>query len=176
MVKSSKNIVICSAFGAIQVILMLCAKYLEFATLSFYVLCALALMMPLKQKLYKESILTYCAVSILSFLLVGIPECFVYLFICGGFTLLSVLFYDKKIPLIISIPVKIVIANLILLFFYFLFSSFIAIDLTNINLHIGEIKLYHYAILATAIALIYDFFMIYLYKHLQNWSDKIFNR
>lgn len=174
MVNSSKKLAICAVFGAIQIIFLLCAKYLEVATLSFYALCAITLMLPLSQKMYKEGILTYIAVSILSFFTVGIPECFVYLFICGGFTLISVLFYEKRIKLYLSIPVKIIFANLILTFFFFLFPTFIAIDFTKFNLSFGEIGFIHYAIIATIIALLYDLFMIYVYKRLDFISGRIF--
>lgn len=176
MVKSSKNVAICAAFGAIQIIALLCAKYVEVATISFYAICAITLTLPLSQKMYKESALTYIAVSVLSFFLVGIPEAFVYLFVCGGFTLLSVFLYEKKVKLFISTPIKIIVANLILVFFFFLFRAFISIDLSKFNFQKGEITFVHYAIITTAIALLYDFFIIFVYKRLPQFTDRIFKR
>ena len=161
-------------FGALQIVFLLCAKYLEVVTLSFYVLTSFALMMPFIKGLYKEGVLTYVAVSILSVFLVGVPECFVYIAISGGYTLLFVLFRTKKVKIYFSLPVKIVFANLVLLFFYFVFNSFVNIDLSKLNIGLNSLEYYHYAIIATVFVVIYDFLLSFCYRYLEFLSNKYF--
>ena len=172
MNNSSKNITFCAIFGALQIVFLLCAKYLEVITLSFYVLTSFALLMPFTKGMVKEGILTYIAVSILSCLLVGIPECFIYIAISGGYTLLFVLFRAKNIKPYFAFPVKIIYAILVLIFFYFVFNSFINIDLSKINIGLKSVEFYHYAILATIIVVLYDLFLSFCYKYLVFLSDK----
>ncbi len=174
MVKSSRNISICAIFGALQIIFLLCAKYLEIITISFYALTSLALMIPFTQKMYKEGMLTYVAVSILSVFLVGIPECLVYVTISGGFTLIFILLKEKKIKPFVSIPIEIIFANLVLLLFYSFFNSFIAIDLSKLNFGIEKIEFYHYAIITTILAILLDCFLRFAYKYLKMYADRLF--
>lgn len=176
MVKSSKNITFCALFGALQIVFLLCAKYLEVITVTFYVLTSLALMMPFTQKMYKEGVLTYVAISILSVFLVGIPECFIYIFISGGYTLLFVLLRTKNVKIYFSLPIKIIFANLVLIFFYFLFSSFIHLDLSKLNAGLNNIEFYHYAILVTILVILYDFVISFCYRYLDFFAKRYFKQ
>lgn len=172
MRKSAYNIAVCAIFGALQLIFIVCAKYVEILTLSFYVLASCALIMPLTKKMYKESILTFVAVSILSSILGLIPECFVYILISGAYTLISVIAWDKKVKPIFSYPIKIIWTNLSFLVFYFFFREFITIDLSQWGIEI--ISFWIYPIVVTIITVVYDFLLRYLYLSLTKFSDRIF--
>ena len=176
MIKSSKNITFCAIFGALQIIFLLCAKYLEVITVSFYVLTSLALMMPFTQKMYKEGVLTYVAVSILSILLIGFPECFVYIFISGGYTLLFVLLRTKNVKIYFSLPIKIIFANLVLVFFYFVFNSFIYVDLSKFNIGLNNIEYYHYVIVVSILAVLYDLVISFCYRYLDFFAKRYFKQ
>lgn len=154
---------------------MLCAKHLEFMTLSFYVLTAFALMIPLSHRLFKEGILTYISVSILSVFLVGFPESVVYITICGGYTLLAVFLREKNCNFYLSILFKILFTNAVLVLFYFVFRSFIQVDLSKLNISIGEVKIYHYVIVVTIVTVLYDLFLSYAYKYLNKLTERFFN-
>ena len=172
MRKSAYNIAVCAVFGALQLIFIVCAKYVEILTLSFYVLSACALIIPLTKKMYKESVLAYVAVSLLSFFIGLVPECFVYILICGAYTLISVLTWEKKVTPFISYPIKIVWTNLSFLVFYFFFKEFVTLDLTKFG--IEEIAFWVYPVAITVITVIYDFLLKYLYLSLAKLSERIF--
>lgn len=172
MQKSAYNIAVCAIFGALQLIFIVCAKYVEILTLSFYVLASCALIMPLTKKMYKESILTFVAVSILSSILGLIPECLVYILISGAYTLISVIAWDKKVKPIFSYPIKIIWTNLSFLVFYFFFREFITIDLSQWG--IETISFWIYPIVVTIITVVYDFLLRYLYLSLTKFSDRFF--
>lgn len=172
MKNSAHNIAVCAVFGALQLIFLVCAKYIGFITLSFYVLASCALMMPLTVKMYKEGILTYIAVSILSFFLVGIPDCLVYIAFIGAYTIFSVYSYDKKLPHVIALPIKIVWANVVFYIFYAVFTSFIKIDLSQFGItHINYTIL---VVIVSLVAIVYDLFLAYMYRYLCTLSDRIF--
>ena len=172
MRKSAYNIAVCAVFGALQLIFIVCAKYVEILTLSFYVLAACALIMPLTKKMYKESILAFIAVSILSFFVGLVPECLVYALICGAYTLISVLLWEKKVTLFLSYPIKIVWTNLSFLVFYFFFREFVTVDLSQWG--IETVAFWIYPIAVTVITVVYDFLLRYLYLSLGKISDRIF--
>ena len=172
MRNSAYNIAVCAMFGALQLIFLVCAKYVEILTLSFYALSVCALIMPLTKKMYKESILTYFAVSILSFFLSLIPECFVYILLCGAYTLLVVLFKEKKVTPFVAIPVKVIWVNISFFVFYIFFREFITLDLSKFG--INEVPLWAYLVAVSIIAVIYDFLIKYLFTGLERLSDRIF--
>ncbi len=172
MRNSAHNIAICAVFGALQLIFLVCAKYIGMITLSFYVLASCALIMPLTVKMYKEATLTYVAVSILSFFLIGIPDCLVYITFIGAYTIFCVFTYDKRISYLISAPIKIIWANAVFYLLYVIFTSFIKIDLSQFG--ITEIKYYVFVIIVSVLAILYDYFLIYMYKYLCTLSNRIF--
>lgn len=174
MNKSAYNIAVCAVFGALQLIFIVCAKYVEILTLSFYVLASCALIVPLTKKMYKESILTFIAVGILSFFLGLVPECLVYALICGAYTLISVILWKKNVTLVLSYLIKIVWTNLSFLVFYFFFREFVTIDLSQWG--IDTIAFWIYPVAVTIITVVYDFLLRYLYSSLAKISDRIFKR
>lgn len=172
MRRSAYNIAVCAVFGALQLIFLVCAKYVEILTLSFYVLCACALIVPLTKKMYKESILTFIAVSILSFFIGLTPECFVYMLIGGAYTLISVLTWEKKLTPIVAYPIKILWTNLSFFILYLFFKEFVTIDLSSFG--IDSVPIWVYPIAITIITIVYDLLLRYLYISLGKLSDRIF--
>ena len=174
MKNSSYNIAVCAVFGAIQLICLLCAKYVDMITLTFYVLSSCALMVPLTVRMYKESILTYIAVSILAFFLVGIPDCLVYILFSGAYTIFTIYASDKKWSPFISFPIKILWANGVFYLFYVVFSGFIQIDLSRFG--IATIEYYVFIIAITILVLLYDMLMQYMFRYVCTLSNRIFKR
>lgn len=174
MKRSAYNIAICAVFGALQLICLLCAKYIDIATLSFYVLTSCAMMLPLSAKMYKESILTYIAVSVLSIFIIGIPDCLIYILFSGAYTIFTVVCYEKNFSPFFAYPIKILWANAVFYLFYAVFSSLIQINLTDFG--ITHIEYYVFIIIVSLLVILYDFLLIYLYKYLQHLSERIFKR
>ncbi len=174
MKNSSYNLAVCAVFGAIQLIFLLCAKYVDMITLTFYVLTSCAMMVPLTAKMYKEGILTYVAVSILAFFLIGIPDCFVYILFSGAYTIFTVFAYEKKLQAIIAYPIKILWANLVFYLFYIIFTGFIQIDLSQLG--IADIPYYVFVIIVSVLVILYDLLMTYMYKYVCTLTDRIFRR
>lgn len=174
MKKSSYNLAVCAVFGAIQLIFLLCAKYVDRITLTFYVLSSCAMMVPLTVKMYKEGILTYVAVSILSLFLINIPDCLVYITFSGAYTIFTVFAYDKKLSPFIAYPIKLVWSNLVFYLFYVVFSGFIQVDLSSFG--ISHIEYYVFIIAVSALTLLYDALLIYMYKYICTLSNRIFRR
>ena len=172
MRRSSYNIAVCAMFGALQLIFVVCAKYVEILTLSFYVLSACAMMFPLTKKMYKESILTFIAVGILSFFIGLVPECIIYAMISGGYTLLAVLLGEKKVNIILSYVIKIAWTVLSFFVLYFFFREFVTLDLSKFG--IGEIPLWVYPVAVAVITIVYDILLKYLYLYVGKLSSKIF--
>lgn len=174
MNRSAYNISICAIFGALQLVFLICAKYIGMITLSFYVLASCAMMIPLTAKMYKESILTYFAVSALAFFIVGFPDCLVYITFSGAYTIFTVFCYEKRLSGFIAYPIKIIWANLVFYLFYIVISNFIKIDLSQYG--IEQIEYYVFVLAVTILILAYDFLLIYLYKYLSTLAEKIFKK
>ena len=172
MRRSAYNIAVCAMFGALQLIFVVCAKYVEILTLSFYVLCACAMMFPITKKMYKESILTFIAVSILSFFIGLVPECIIYAMISGGYTLLSVLLREKKVHIVLSYAIKIAWTILSFFVLYIFFKEFVTIDLSKFG--VGEVPLWVYPLVVAVVTIVYDVLLKYLYSYISKLSDKIF--
>ncbi len=174
MKNSSYNIAVCAVFGALQLICLICAKYIGMITLTFYVLASCAMMLPLTAKMYKEGVLTYVAVSLLSLFIVGIPDCLVYITFSGAYTIFTVFAFEKKLSPLIAYPIKIVWANLVFYLFYIVFTSFIQIDLSKFG--VENVSYFVFVIIVSVLVVLYDYLMLYMYRYMQGLSGRIFRR
>lgn len=173
---SSKRLALAGISSALALVCVIASFYVKTLTITFNVLAGIAIMLPLTQKYYREAILSYIAVcglgaifaniSILSFVLVG-----------GFYTILTVFLEDKsdKIKWYISYPIKIVYASFVFFVLYYLTDVlFIDFDAMGIVINMGEGLLYFVLnLLFVAIAIVYDFLLLWIYRWLQPLVEKI---
>lgn len=130
----SKGIAIAGVLAALQITFVLLGFYLQFITLTFNFLAAIALMVTAAVAGKRTAALSYVAVALLAFAFTGYG-CIPYVVFFGFFTLVSLVMRDCKCKWYIIVPTIIVISTAVFYLCYIVFS-FIAIDFTRLGITI----------------------------------------
>ena len=160
MKQSTYNIALAGIFSALQIVLVYLSFVIEPVTISLQVLASVCLMIPIAKGARRESILSYFVVSVVSFLLTGIPFCLTYVLFSGLYTLISILLVNAKISRWILLIPKVIYVNVLFYLFYEVFKGMIVIDFSMIGFEIG------YPILACIVAVLtiaFDMLLLRMY-------------
>lgn len=169
--ESSKAIALAGIGSSISLIAVVLAVYVEFATLSFYAVSAIGIMMPLTRGFYKSAWLSYVAVSLLSLPIAGVIQPLPFIFFFGfHINLMYMLDYkfakiklNKWLKYSISYAIKIGFCNLSL----FAVVSLMKIVVGEIVILSLAIKYYWLlALLGTIAFVAYDILMQIVFKNL----------
>lgn len=179
--KRSHVIALAGISCALALLSVVGSMFVEFMTLTFLVLSAIFISMPLTQKYWLGGILAYVATSIFAFL-IGNINSLPFIIFFGAYAIIQWFVEQKLQPLIKNKIVKYSVAYLIKLsyfeaviaVFWFLFNSLIptfailgnAIELTYMIIALAGIPLF----------LLYDIVMHYLFKNFTFLINKIVSK
>ncbi len=165
---SSKDIAVAGLSAALSLVFAACSVFVDVLTLTFAVCSAAALMLPLTRGRYVAGLLGYVGASCVLMLLASPVLSLPYIVVFGGYTLFTCIAEDKgwqKLPVWI---IKVVWINAALALFYF-GTKTLVVNFEKLGF---ELKYGYLAVLATAIGLIYDVALLYVYKCVKAWSAK----
>ncbi len=176
--KRSHIIALSGISCAMALICVVGSIYVEFMTLTFAVLAAVFVQMPLTQKYWVGGILSYVATSILAFVIGNINSLPFILFF-GAYAIIQWGLEEKLYPLIknkilrytAGYAIKIIYFEAIIAIFWFLFNALIPV----LTIFGKEIKLTYLIIsLATIpIFLLYDLLMHLVFKNFTIIINKV---
>ncbi len=179
--KRSHIIALSGISCAMALICVVGSIYVEFMTLSFAVLAAVCIQMPLTQKYWLGGILSYVATSIIAFL-IGNINALPFILFFGAYTIIQWTVEQKLYKLIkskilkytIGYAIKIAYFEIIIAIFWFLFNAIIptfvlfgkTIKLTYLIISLAGIPLF----------LIYDLLMHLIFKNFTYIINKIIKK
>lgn len=130
MNKNAKRIALAGIGSAISLLFVVLSYYIDILTVSFSIFSTFGIMLPLSKKYYRESLISWLAVSLLGFFIVNI-HILIFVLIGGGYTVFTCFWENKQFSYTKSIPIKFVYGGLIFFVFYKL-VSFIAFSPTEL--------------------------------------------
>ena len=164
--KKSNVIAISGISTALAVSFVMMACYIEPMTITFYVLSAISMMLPLTKGSYKGAMLSVVATIIVTMSIATIKALPFAIFF-GPYTVISILL-DKKVKWYFSLPIKIGWFNLVLYILY-LATNLLVIDFTKLGF---TLEYWAIALIGTAIFILYDILMQYVFKVLTYLVEK----
>ncbi|MFA5449253.1 MAG: hypothetical protein WC292_02275 [Clostridia bacterium] len=129
---SAKKLALAAMGASLSLLSVTAAFYIKNLSLSFYVLAALGLMLPLSQKYYREAALAFVAVSAIGAIYTTI-YILPFVLVTGGYTFFAIIAYEKKIKAVIIYPIAFAYSLFIFWVFYQL-TSILYVDLERLNL------------------------------------------
>ncbi|MCL2631213.1 MAG: hypothetical protein FWD49_06835 [Firmicutes bacterium] len=165
----SRRIALAGIGASISLIFVTLAFYVRWASVSFTVLAMVGILLPLLQKYYKEAVFAVIAVSGIALIYTGLYV-LPFALVSGSYTVVAVLFYEKKVKRIIVYAVIAVYGSLVFFFLYNLAKVLLLPNLAGLrleNLNEAQVYLAFNAVFVVALAL-FDFLVISLYKQIGN--------
>lgn len=179
--KRSHIIALSGISCAMALICVVCSIYVEIMTLSFAVLAAVCIQMPLTQKYWLGGILSYVATSIIAFL-IGNINALPFVLFFGAYAIIQWgieqklynLIKNKILKYTVGYVIKIAYFEIIIAVFWFLFNAIIptfvlfgkTIKLTYLIISLAGIPFF----------LIYDILMHYIFKNFTFIINKIIKK
>ena len=122
-------------FTGLAVILLYLATVMPTFELSLYTLCSLPIAFVIIEAGVKAGFISYLAVSILSFLLIGRPlGVLPFLLFFGHYGIFKFLIEKKRNP-VVEIVLKLVVFNGSLMLGYYIYSQLLMVDMTAMLNH-----------------------------------------
>lgn len=170
---SSRKLALSALGAAISLAAVTAAFYIKNLSLSFNVLAAAGLLLPLSQKYYREAVLAYIAVSGIGAIYTTV-NILPFVLVTGGYTLFAVISYEKKLKPYIVYPVCAAYSALVFLVFYKL-TGLLYVNLAAFKID-GWAPWAVYIVLNLLFSLFffaYHFLIIWVYRYLKPVFDKI---
>lgn len=164
--KHSSVIALSGISTALAMVFVMLAVYIEPMTISFYVLSAVAMMLPLTKGSYKGAFLSCIATIILS-VSIATVKALPFAIFFGPYTIVSVLM-TKKLKWYFAYPVKLMWFNLVLYILY-LVTGVLVIDFSKLSFNL---EYWAIALIGSLIFIAYDFLMQYVFRVLKYIVDK----
>ena len=159
---------------AISLVMVVLAYYVKVVSISFYVLSAAGVMLPLTQKYYREAILTAIAVSVAGFFIVNL-NIVPFVMASGFYVVFTVFWQEKNLNILLGYGIKFLYSCLIFFICYWVIKVF-AIDVTKINflqsLNAAGLYILLNGVFSAAF-LLYDFLLLKGYIYLRKLVSKI---
>ena len=164
--KKSNVIALSGISTALAVTFVMLACYIEPMTITFYVLSAISMMLPLAKGSYKGAMLS-CIATIILTMSIATIKALPFAIFFGPYTILSILL-NQKLKWYFSLPIKIGWFNLVLYILY-LVTNLIVIDFSKLGF---TLEYWAIALIGTALFIIYDILMQYIFKVLNYLIEK----
>ena len=158
--KKSQVIALSGISTALAVTFVMLAVYIQPLTITFYVLSAIAMMLPLCKNSYKGAFLS-CVATIILTMSIATIKALPFAIFFGPYTIISILL-NKKVKWYISVPIKIGWFNLVLYILY-LVTGLIVIDFSKLSF---TLEYWAIALIGTALFMLYDLLMAYVFRAL----------
>ena len=165
---STKDIATGGISAALSFLFATGAVYIDALTITLSVLSAAALMLPLSRGRYVGGLLAYAATSGLLMLTASPLKSLPYVVIFGGYTLFCCITEDKRWNKIVVYALKVLWINAALALFYF-GTKTLVINFDKLGF---ELKYGYLAVLTTALGIIYDFALRYLYRMVKSLKER----
>ena len=164
--KKSYVIALSGISTALAVAFVMLAVYIEPMTISFYVMSAVSMMLPLTKGSYKGSLLA-CVATIILTVSIATIKALPFAIFFGPYTIVSVLL-SKKLKWYFALPIKICWFNLVLYILY-LVTGLLVIDFDALGF---TLEYWAIALIGTVIFIAYDFLMQYVFRVLTYVVEK----
>lgn len=162
---SSKKIALAGISSAISLVAVIASFYVPNMSLSFNLLAAVGIMLPLTQKYYREAILSYVAVCALGGIFANI-HILPFVLIGGAYTIATIVMDDfrEKLKWYITYPIKLVYACFVFFVLYYLTNIFF-VNFEALNISMDNKALLYFLLNLAFVALffIYDFLLLWGY-------------
>ena len=159
---------------AISLVMVVLAYYVKVVSVSFYVLSAAGVMLPLTKKYYRESILTAIAVGVAGFFIVNL-NIIPFIMASGFYVVFTVFWYEKNLNRLLGYAIKFVYSCLVFFICYWVIKV-LSIDVTKISF-LSSLSTAGLYILLNGIFsfafLLYDFLLELGYVYLSKLVAKI---
>ena len=164
---SAKKIALAAVGASISLLGVIASFYIGNLTLTFNVLAASGLLLPLSQKCYRESVLAYVAVCGLGAIFANV-KILTFVLVTGLYTILTVAAEDKNLKWWIAYPVKIIYACFTFCVFYYL-TSILVVDLERLGIADwkGSTLYLVFNVIYVAAFLIYDALLLWCNRYLR---------
>ena len=159
--KKSQVIAISGISTALAVTFVMLACYIEPMTITFYVLSAIAMMLPICKDSYKGAFLS-CVATIILTMSIATIKALPFAIFFGPYTIISILL-SKKVKWYISLPIKLGWFNLVLYILY-LVTGVLVIDFSQLGF---TLEYWAIALIGSALFILYDLLMDYVFKALK---------
>lgn len=159
---------------AISLVMVVLAYYVKVISISFYVLSAAGVMLPLTQKYYREALLTVIAVGVAGFFIVNL-NIIPFIMASGFYVVFTIFFQQKDFNLILGYGIKFLYSCLVFFVCYWAIKVF-AVDVDRISFLQGLSKTGLYILLNgifSAAFLLYDYLLLQGYRYLTKLVAKI---
>lgn len=143
---------------ALAITFVMLAMYIEPMTITFYVMSAIAVMLPLTKNSYKGALLSCIATTILAVCLAPIKSLPFAIFF-GPYTIVSALL-DSKAKWYVSYPIKLLWFNLVLYILY-LVVGVLVINFDKLGF---TLEYWAIAIIGSVLFILYDLLMRYVFR------------
>ncbi len=173
----AKRLAAAAIGAAVSLLFVLGAYYIPNVSISLNVLACVGTLIPLTKGYYREASLMAIAVIILGALLVNI-YIVPYAVVGSLYTILTVLFYNKKVKYIFTLPVKIAYAGGTFYLFYTLFSLItVNVDKITILNSLDATQLF-WVLCAIFVVLfiLFDYILLNLYKYILERFKRVLER
>ena len=164
--KHSSVIALSGISTALAIVFVVMAVYIEPMTLSFYVLSAIATMLPITKGSYKGAMLSCIATIILS-VSIATVKALPFAIFFGPYTIVA-LVLSKKLKWYFAYPIKLIWFNLVLYILY-LVVGLVVIDFSQLGF---ELEYWTIALVGSVLFLVYDYMMQYIFRVLKYLVDK----
>ena len=156
----SKEIAISGISTALAVSFVMLACYIEPMTITFYVLSAISMMLPLTKGSTRGAVLS-CVATIILTMSIATIKALPFAIFFGPYTIIAVL-TDKKFKWYLTLPIKIGWFNLVLYLLY-LVTGVLIINFEELGF---TLEYWAIALIGTALFVLYDLLMQQVYKAL----------
>ena len=170
----SKKIALAGVGASISLVFVTLSFFFRGFSITFNILAAVGLMLPLSQKYYREAILAFVAAGGIAAIYATIYV-LPFVMVTGSYTIAAIIFYEKKVKKIITYPIIAIYASFVFFVFYRLLSFIFFPSLGFIN-DINMPAAGLYALLNFVFIMLFvlfDFGVVYLYKNLTPVINKI---
>ena len=159
---------------AISLVMVVLAYYVKWVSISFYVLSAAGVMLPLTKKYYREALLTAIAVGVAGFFIVNM-HIIPFVMASGFYVVFTIFWLEKNLNRILGYAIKFVYSCLIFFVCYWA-VKLLSVDVTKItflqNLTPAGLYILLNGVFSAAF-LLYDFLLEKGYEYLTKLVDKI---
>ncbi len=164
--KKSYVIALSGISTALATMFVMLAVFVEPMTISFYVMSAICMMLPLSKGSYKGAILS-CAATIILTVSIATIKALPFAIFFGPYTILSI-FLAKKLKWYYGLPIKLAWFNLVLYILY-LVTGLLVIDFEALGV---KLEYWAIALIGSAVFVVYDYLMQYVFKVLTYIVEK----
>lgn len=167
----ARGIALAGVLAGLQLVFLSVGYFVDTMVLACNFLASLCIMVTMKRKMYKESILSYIAVSILAFVIMNISA-LPYVVFTGVYTLVICFMEDKNVPHLVSALFAVIWANGV---FYLLYRvvDLVVFDFDSLGFYIPY---YVFVIVVSLFAIGMNGIMLFFYKNIDKLVRKFFGK